>query len=77
MVPHATDCPGETEGGQPSAPPWEVADIFRLYGETYRRAHPVPPAQQKVMHDHRGLPDGAARWARRTLSHLWVRAVRV
>jgi hypothetical protein len=25
----------------------------------------------------RGLPDGAARWARRTLSHLWVRAIRV
>jgi Putative transposase/Transposase zinc-binding domain len=51
MRPHATDCPGETEGRQPSAPPWEVADIFRLYGETYRRHHAVPPAQQQVMHD--------------------------
>ena len=51
MVPHATDCPRETEVGQPSAPPWEVATIFRLSGETYRRAHPVPPAQQKVMRD--------------------------
>jgi predicted Zn-ribbon and HTH transcriptional regulator len=50
MAPHATDCPRETEVGQPSAPPWEVADIFRLYGETYRRAHPVSPAQQHVMH---------------------------
>jgi Putative transposase/Transposase zinc-binding domain len=51
MRPHAPDCPGETEGRQPSAPPWEVADIFRLYGETYRRHHAVPPAQQQVMHD--------------------------
>jgi len=51
MAPHATACPRETEVGQPSAPPWEVADIFRLYGETYRRAHPMPPAQQKVMRD--------------------------
>ena len=51
MAPHVTDCPRETEGGQPSAPPWEVADIFRLYGETYRRAHHVSPAQQRVMRD--------------------------
>jgi hypothetical protein len=34
----------------PSASPWEVADIFRLYGETDRRTHPVPPAQQQGMH---------------------------
>ena len=51
MVPHATACPRETEGGQPSAPPWEGADIFRLSGATDRRAHPVPPAQQQVMRD--------------------------
>jgi hypothetical protein len=51
MVPHATACPRETEVGQSSAPPWEGADIFRLYGETYRRAHPVPPAPQQVMRD--------------------------
>jgi hypothetical protein len=49
MAPHVTDGPRETEGSTPRAPPWEVADIFRLYGETYRRAHPVPPAHQKVM----------------------------
>jgi hypothetical protein len=36
---------------QPGAPPWEVADIFRLSGETYRRTHPVPPTHQQVMHD--------------------------
>ncbi len=51
MRPHATACPGEPAVRQPSAPPWAVADIFRLYGETYRRPHPVPPVQQKVMHD--------------------------
>jgi len=49
MPPHTTHCPREPEVGEPNAPPWEVADIFRLYGESYRRAHPVPPLQQKVM----------------------------
>jgi predicted Zn-ribbon and HTH transcriptional regulator len=51
MAPHTTDCPEAAAMRQPSAPSWEVADIFRLYGETYRRAHPVPPAHQKVMRD--------------------------
>ena len=51
MAPHTTDCPRETEVGKSSAPPWDVADIFRLYGEMSRRHHAVPPAQQKVMHD--------------------------
>ena len=51
MPPHATDCPGGAAMRQPSAPPWEVADIFRLYGATYRRTHPVLPSHQKVMHD--------------------------
>jgi hypothetical protein len=51
MQPHATDGPGETEVCKPSAPLWEVADIFRLSGETYRRHHAVPPVPQKVMRD--------------------------
>jgi hypothetical protein len=51
MPPHTNDCPDAAAMRQPSAPPWEVADILRLYGETYRRTHPVPPAHQKVMHD--------------------------
>lgn len=34
----------------PSTPPWEVAAICRLYGETSRRTQPVPPAQQQVLH---------------------------
>jgi hypothetical protein len=51
MPPHAIACPPAIEEGQPSAPPWEVAAIFRLYGETYRRAHLVPLPHQKVMRD--------------------------
>ena len=51
MPPHATAYPPEREVDQPSPPPWDVADIFRLHGETYRRAPPVPPAPQKVMRD--------------------------
>ena len=51
MQPHATACPGAPALCQPSTPPWEVADIFRLYGETYRRAHPVLPSHQRVMRD--------------------------
>ena len=50
MPPHATDCPEAPAIRHPGASPWEVADIFRLYGETYRRTHPVPPAQQQVMY---------------------------
>jgi Putative transposase/Transposase zinc-binding domain len=50
MPPHATDCSEAAAMRQPSAPPWEVADIFRLYGEPYRRTHPVPPAHQQGMH---------------------------
>ena len=51
MSPHAPDCLPGTAVRMPSAPQWEVADIFRLYGETYRRAHPVPPSHQQVMRD--------------------------
>ena len=35
----------------PSAPSWEVADSFRLYGDTSRRHHVVPPGQHQVLHD--------------------------
>jgi predicted Zn-ribbon and HTH transcriptional regulator len=36
---------------QPGAdrPSWEVADIFRLYGDTYRQTQAVSAAQQKVI----------------------------
>jgi len=51
MPPHATDCPGAPALRPPRAPPWAVADLFRLSGETYRRPHLVPPAQQRVMRD--------------------------
>jgi hypothetical protein len=30
---------------------WEVADIFRQYGEAYRLKHALPPSHLKVMHD--------------------------
>jgi hypothetical protein len=32
-------------------PRWEVADVFRLFGEDYRRAHPLPWLHRQVMHD--------------------------
>jgi hypothetical protein len=50
MPPHATACPEAAALHPSSAPRWDVADIFRLYGETYRRTHPVPSAQPQVMH---------------------------
>src|SRR5262245_65093575 len=50
MPPHATACPEAPARRQPGAPPWDVADILRLYGATYCRTHLVPPAQQQVMH---------------------------
>src|SRR2546426_1067090 len=33
MRPHTAACPGEPAGRTPGAPSWDVADIFRLYGE--------------------------------------------
>jgi Transposase zinc-binding domain/Putative transposase len=50
MPPPATACPEAPARRQPGAPPGEVAAIFRLYGATSRRLHPVPPAHQQVMH---------------------------
>lgn len=50
MPPHATDCPDTAAQRQPRAPPWEVADLFRLYGAPYRRTPPGSPAQQPVRH---------------------------
>jgi len=38
--------------GQPAPcgrPRWEVADVFRLHGEAYRRTHPLPPLHRQVM----------------------------
>ena len=37
------------EDSQPGddRPRWEVADIFRLYGDTYRQRYGVSTAQQK------------------------------
>ena len=32
-------------------PRWEVADVFRLFGQDYRRAHPLPWLHRQVMHD--------------------------
>jgi hypothetical protein len=51
MQPPTTDYLAEPAGRMPSAPSWEVADLFRLYGETYRRHHVGPPGQHQVMHD--------------------------
>ncbi len=36
--------------GEPlDRPNWEVADIIRLYGDSYRQAYDVSPAQQKML----------------------------
>jgi hypothetical protein len=36
-------------GTTPCHPQWEVADVFRRFGEAYRRAHPLPPLECEVM----------------------------
>ena len=41
----------QTAGSLESARPrYEVADIFREYGEQYRRSHSLPLSDLKVMH---------------------------
>jgi Putative transposase/Transposase zinc-binding domain len=34
---------------EPTPPRWEVADIVRLYGDSYRQTHLVSPGQQRVL----------------------------
>ncbi len=51
MHPVTSGCPLAPGRADHDTPRWEVADIFRLYGEAYRAAHPVPPSHQNVMHD--------------------------
>jgi hypothetical protein len=49
-MPPAVRCPhaGDSQPGH-DRPPWEVADIFRLYGDTYRQTYEVSAAPQKVI----------------------------
>ena len=39
----------ETPGEPLERPNWEVADIIRLYGHSYRQADPVSPGQHKIL----------------------------
>jgi len=39
---------GDSQPGD-DRPRWEVADIFRLYGDTYRQRYGVSTAQQQVI----------------------------
>ena len=43
-------CPQVPVSTPQRKPAWELADIFRLYGEEYRQNHPLPPQHLKVMH---------------------------
>lgn len=51
MHAHPTSYTPEAPRQDLDSPTWEVADILRLYGETYRAASRVPPSHHKVMHD--------------------------
>ena len=49
-MPPVVGCP-HVGDSQPDAdrPRWEVADLFRLYGDTYRQRYGVSASQQKVI----------------------------
>jgi hypothetical protein len=49
-MPPVVSCPhaGDSQPGD-DRPRWEVADIFRLYGDTYRQRYGVSASQQKVI----------------------------
>jgi Putative transposase/Transposase zinc-binding domain len=49
-MPPVVGCPhaGDSQPGY-DRPRWEVADIFRLYGDTYRQLYGISAAQQKVI----------------------------
>ena len=69
MPARGAGCPhaGDSQPG-PDRPPWEVADIFRLSGDTYRQTHAVSAAQHKVIARHHRLSHRPARGACRTVS---------
>ena len=46
---HPETCPAGAGGMSGGKPRWEVADVFRRYGDDYRRAHRLSVAQRKVM----------------------------
>ena len=46
----ALSCPSESNETQPR-PPYEVGDIFRLYGQEYRATHSLTQKQRSVMFD--------------------------
>jgi Putative transposase/Transposase zinc-binding domain len=49
-MPPVVGCPhtGDSQPGD-DRPRWEIADIFRLYGDTYRQRYGVSASQQKVI----------------------------
>ena len=47
-MPSAGETPVPANSNRPR---WEVADVFRRFGEEYRRAHPLPWLHRQVMHD--------------------------
>ncbi len=51
MHPVAPGCALAAQGSERRHSGCEVADIFRHYGQTYRRASAVPPAHQKIIDD--------------------------
>ena len=63
MAPHATDCPERPRGASPVPHRGSRRYLPPLW-ETYRRTHPVSPRSGWVIPRYRGLPNGAARWAR-------------
>ena len=36
--------------GEAKRPRWELADVFREYGEAYRQTHRLPLSHRKVLH---------------------------
>ncbi len=51
MHPVAPGCALAAQGSARPSSGFEVADIFRHYGDTSRRASTVPPAHQKIIDD--------------------------
>jgi len=82
-MPATVGCPhgGDSQSGA-DRPSWEVADLFRLYGNTYRQTQAVSAVQQQVIdaiiacrtahlggHAERGPQCGFARYASSACRH--------
>jgi hypothetical protein len=53
---------------------WELADIFREFGDNYRKSHRMPLSHKKVMHAVEVWKDIISGRTYESMQFMWIRA---